>query len=114
MVCVAEAGGTRLQSRLQRKGTIMRAHHVIIAAVAVILVGFGVKLIFFWAPTAEAKLSVESVSMDISDRSRAAGSALLPTARTRRCDCTSFISYNNGDFSWLARSFIGFTQSRQW
>ena len=48
----------------------MRAHHVIIAAVAVILVGFGVKLIFFWAPTAEAKLSAESVSMDISEMER--------------------------------------------
>jgi hypothetical protein len=49
----------------------MRAHHVIIAAVAVILIGFGVKLIFFWAPTAEANLlSVKSVSMDISEVQR--------------------------------------------
>jgi hypothetical protein len=49
----------------------MRAHHVIIAAVAVILIGLGVKLIFFWAPPAEAKLlSVKSVSMDISEMQR--------------------------------------------
>jgi hypothetical protein len=49
----------------------MRAHHVIIAAVAVILIGFGVKLIFFWAPTAEANLlSDKSVSMDISEVQR--------------------------------------------
>jgi len=49
----------------------MRAYHVIIAAVAVILIGFGVKLIFFWAPTAEANLlSVKSVSMDISEMQR--------------------------------------------
>jgi hypothetical protein len=81
MVCVAEAGGTRVQSRLQRKGTIMRAHHVIIAAVAVILVGFGVKLIFFWAPTAEAKLSVESVSMDISEIHRNTNTKNLPVQK---------------------------------
>ena len=49
----------------------MRAHHVIITAVAVILIGFGVKLTFFWAPTAEANLlSVKSVSMDISEVQR--------------------------------------------
>jgi len=49
----------------------MRAHHVIIAAVAVILIGLGVKLIFFWAPPAEANLlSVKSVSMDISEMER--------------------------------------------
>ena len=46
----------------------MRAYHVIIAAVSVILIGFGVKLIFFTEPIAEAKvLSVESMSMDISE-----------------------------------------------
>jgi hypothetical protein len=71
MVRVAEAGGTRVQSRLQRKGTIMCAHHVIIAAVAVTLIGFGVKLIFFTDPAAEAKvLSVKSISMDISELHR--------------------------------------------
>ena len=44
----------------------MRAHHVI-AVVAVILVGVGVKLIFFIAPTAEAEsLSIKSVGMDVS------------------------------------------------
>jgi hypothetical protein len=49
----------------------MRAYHVIITAVSVILIGFGVKLIFFWAPTAEANLlSVKSVSMDISEVQR--------------------------------------------
>jgi len=48
------------------EGTVMRAHHVI-AIVAVILVGVGVKLTFFAAPTAEAEsLSVKSVSLDIS------------------------------------------------
>ena len=47
-------------------GTVMRAHHVI-AIVAVILVGVGVKLTFFAAPTAEAgSLSIKSVSLDIS------------------------------------------------
>jgi len=49
----------------------MRAYHGIIAAVAVILVGFGVNLIFFSEPPAEAKLlSVNSVSMDISEMQR--------------------------------------------
>jgi hypothetical protein len=44
----------------------MRAH-VIIAVVAVFLVGFGVKLIFFSAPTAVADLlSFESANMDVS------------------------------------------------
>jgi len=44
----------------------MRAHHVI-AVVAVILVGFGVKLIFFTAPTAEADpLFIKSVGVDVS------------------------------------------------
>lgn len=48
----------------------MRTHHVI-AFVAVILVGFGVKLIFFSELTAEAKpLSVKSVSIDISEVQR--------------------------------------------
>jgi hypothetical protein len=49
----------------------MRTHHGIIAAVAVILVGFGVKLILFSELTAEAKLlSVKSVSIDISEVQR--------------------------------------------
>jgi hypothetical protein len=49
----------------------MRAYPVIIAAVSVILIGFGVKLIFFTEPIAEAKvLSVESMSMDISELHR--------------------------------------------
>ena len=44
----------------------MRAYHVI-AVVAVILVGFGVKLIFFTAPTAEADpLSIKRVGVDVS------------------------------------------------
>jgi hypothetical protein len=44
----------------------MRAHHVI-AIVAVILVGVGLKVIFFAAPAAEAdSLSIKSVSLDIS------------------------------------------------
>ena len=48
------------------EGTVMRAHHVI-AVVAVILVGVGVKLIFFTAPTAEAdSLSIKSVGVDVS------------------------------------------------
>jgi len=47
-------------------GTVMRAHHVI-AIVAVILVGVGVKLIFFSAPTAEADpLSIKSMRVDVS------------------------------------------------
>jgi hypothetical protein len=45
----------------------MRAYHAI-AVVAVIVVGFGLKLIFFPAPIAEANVgSVKSVSMDISE-----------------------------------------------
>lgn len=44
----------------------MRAHHVI-AAVAFILVGAGVKLTFFSGPTAAVELgSVRNVSMDVS------------------------------------------------
>ncbi len=41
----------------------MRAHHAIVIAAA-ILVGFGLKLIFFSAPIAKA--DVKMVSMDIS------------------------------------------------
>jgi hypothetical protein len=49
----------------------MRAYHVVIAAVSVILISSGVKLIFFWAPTAEATiLSFKSPSMDISELHR--------------------------------------------
>jgi len=71
LVRVAEAGGIPRLEPFATKGTIMRAHHVIIAAVAVILIGLGVKLIFFWAPPAEANLlSVKSVSMDISEMER--------------------------------------------
>ena len=44
----------------------MRAHHAI-GIVAVILVGFGLKLLFFSAPIAEADLlGVRSMGMDIS------------------------------------------------
>jgi hypothetical protein len=60
----------------------MRAHHGIIAAVAVVLVGFGVKLIFFSEPTAEAKLlSVKSVSMDISEIHRNTNTKNLPVQK---------------------------------
>jgi hypothetical protein len=52
------------------EGTVMRAHHVI-AVVAAVLVGAGVKLIFFTAPTAEADtLSIESVGVDVSQLHR--------------------------------------------
>jgi hypothetical protein len=48
----------------------MRAHHAI-GIVAVILVGFGLKLLFFSAPSAEADLlGVRSVGMDISQMHR--------------------------------------------
>jgi ethanolamine ammonia-lyase large subunit len=48
------------------EGTVMRAHHVI-AGVAAILVGVGLKLIFFSAPTAEAvSLSNKSVGVDVA------------------------------------------------
>ena len=44
----------------------MRARHAIATAIAVIVIGFGGKLIFFSAPTAEAQLlSTKSASMDI-------------------------------------------------
>jgi hypothetical protein len=43
----------------------MRAHHAI-AIVAIVLIGFGLKLAFFSAPTAEADaLSVESLRIDV-------------------------------------------------
>ena len=60
----------------------MRAYHGIIAAVAVILVGFGVNLIFFSEPPAEAKLlSVNSVSMDISEIHRNTNTKNLPVQK---------------------------------
>lgn len=43
----------------------MRAHHAI-AIVAMVLIGFGLKLTFFSTPPAEADVSVESVHMDVS------------------------------------------------
>jgi hypothetical protein len=43
----------------------MRAHHAIVV-VAIMMIGFGVKLFFFPAPVAEADtLAVPSASMDI-------------------------------------------------
>jgi hypothetical protein len=50
----------------QDRSSPMRAHHVI-AVVAVILVGFGVKLIFFTPQTAEAdSRSIKSMAVDVS------------------------------------------------
>ena len=44
----------------------MRAHHVI-AVVAAILVGVGLKLIFFTAPTAESvSIPIKSVGVNVS------------------------------------------------
>ena len=43
----------------------MRAHHAI-AIVAILVIGFGLKLTFFSSPPAEAARPVESVRMDIS------------------------------------------------
>ena len=44
---------------------IVRAHHAI-AVVAVILIGFGAKLFFFSAPTAEADIHVvKGASLDV-------------------------------------------------
>jgi hypothetical protein len=43
----------------------MRAHHAI-AVVALILVGFGAKLFFFSARTAEADIRIKGVSLDVS------------------------------------------------
>jgi hypothetical protein len=49
------------------EGTVMRAHHVI-AIVAVILVVFGLKLIFFSAPIAEANVSsVKRAGIDVAE-----------------------------------------------
>ena len=60
----------------------MRAHHVIIVAVAVTLIGFGVKLIFFTEPVAEAKvLSLKSMSMDISEIHRNTNTKNLPVQK---------------------------------
>ena len=48
----------------------MRAHHAI-AVVAIILVGFGLKPVFFTAPTAEAvSLSVKRAGVDASQLHR--------------------------------------------
>lgn len=48
----------------------MRAHHAI-AILAVILVGFGLNLVFFSAPIAEADVgSVKNVSMEVSEMQR--------------------------------------------
>jgi hypothetical protein len=48
----------------------MRAHHII-AIAAVLAVGFGVKLFFFSAPTAEANVdTINSVRIDISELHR--------------------------------------------
>jgi hypothetical protein len=82
MVRVAEAGGTPRSKSFATEGTVMRPHFVIIAAVAVILIGLGVKLIFFLAPTAEAKLlSVKSVSMNISEIHRNTNIKNLPAQK---------------------------------
>jgi hypothetical protein len=65
LLWTADAAGPQFRA-LATKGMVMRAHHVI-AIVAVILVGVGLKLTFFAAPAAEAdSLSIKSVSLDIS------------------------------------------------
>ena len=58
----------------------MRAHHAI-AIVAVILVGFGLKLIFFSAPIAEADVvgSIRSVRIEISELHQNSGNLPLET-----------------------------------
>jgi hypothetical protein len=59
----------------------MRAHHVI-AVIAAMLVGVGVKLIFFSAPTAEADtLSIRSVGVDVSQLHQIAKSLPVQTFR---------------------------------
>jgi predicted acyltransferase len=51
---------------LATKGAVMRAHHAIVVAAAILL-GFGLKLLFFSVPSAEADASgMRSVSIDIS------------------------------------------------
>jgi hypothetical protein len=63
LVRIADAAGTCIPGTCNRKD-LMRAHHAI-AIVAIILIGFGLKLTFFSAPPAEADArSVESVRMD--------------------------------------------------
>jgi hypothetical protein len=65
LLWTADAAGPQFRA-LATKGMVMRAHNVI-AIVAVILVGVGLKLTFFVAPAAEAdSLSIKSVSLDIS------------------------------------------------
>ena len=57
----------------------MRAYHVL-AVVAVMLIGFGVKLTFFNAQAGEANsASIESVSMDISQIHRNAKNVPVQT-----------------------------------
>jgi hypothetical protein len=66
---IADGAGTRIQS-IRNRGTVMRSYHVI-AVVAVILVGVGVKLIFFAAPTAEAdSLANKNKGVDVSQMHR--------------------------------------------
>jgi hypothetical protein len=63
---IADAAGTPHSARSQPRGIVMRAHRVI-AVIAAILVGVGVKLIFFTAPAAEADtLSIRTVGVDVS------------------------------------------------
>ena len=56
----------------------MNAHHAV-AIVAVILVGFGLKLIFFSAPIAEAEVtaSIRSVRIEISELHQNSGTLPL-------------------------------------
>jgi hypothetical protein len=71
------------------QGTIMRIYRVIIAAVAVILIGLGVKLFFVLAPTAEARLlSIQSVSVDVLEVPK--GTKDFPSAEDRRHDIRLF------------------------
>jgi hypothetical protein len=78
---IADAAGIPHSEQSQPKGIVMRAHHVI-AVIAVILVGVGVKLIFFSAPTAEADtLSIRSVSVDVSQLHQIAKSLPVQTFR---------------------------------
>jgi hypothetical protein len=64
--CNGSGGKSREpQSNGERPMMFIRAHHII-AVVAVLLVGVGVKLIFFAPPTAEADSLSNSVRVDIA------------------------------------------------
>jgi hypothetical protein len=65
---LADAAASCIDSIRNRRAT-MRAHHAI-AIAAVLLVGFGLKLVFFSAPAGADVASVKNVGVDVSQMHR--------------------------------------------